>query len=278
VILDGVSPLPAPLDRIVPTFVADLHATFGRELVGAYIYGSVVSGGFDPAISDLDLVVVTEQSTDDIDFDVFDGIVTRLAAREPDWADRLDITFVGRETLATFRSGGPLVEISHDVPLRRIASADDWLETWFLAREADTPLVGPPPGTLIPPIDIGEFLQGVALDVDRLVDKAREDPRDGSVAYRLLTLGRALRSLETGAICSKDEGAAWVSERSPAAAPVIELAQEVRRSAGSRALTTSERAAMLDLMTVLAEQIRRTGPPAVPGWRRPSGTNPMNRR
>src|SRR5207244_1006112 len=141
---------------------------------------------------------------------------------------------------------------------------------WFLARDADTALIGPSPAEPIPPIDLAEFLQGVALDVDRLVDKAHDDPRDGSVAHRLLTLCRALRSLESGAICSKDDGAAWVRERYPDSALAIDAAQAVRRGHGSRAFTAEERVMVLDAMALLAEQIRRTGPPAVPAWRGPS--------
>jgi len=266
-----VSSLPKPLDRILPPLLDDLASSLGTDLVGAYLYGSAVSGGFDATISDLDLVVATARSSDEIDFGVLEGIVGRLATREPAWSDRLDITFVGRDTLATFRDGGPLIEISHDEPLRRIPNADDWLETWFLARDADTALFGPSPKELIPPIDVAEFLQGVALDVDRLVEKARDDPRDGFLAYRLLTLCRALRSLESGAICSKDEGAAWVRERYPGAGPAIETAQAVRRGHGSRAFTAEERGGVQEAMAVVAEQIRRTGPPAVPAWRDHTG-------
>lgn len=261
-------PLLEPLDRILPALVNDLQASLGPDLLGAYLYGSAISGGFDPAISDLDLVVVTAQSTDDFEFGAFEGVVDRVAAREPDWADRLNVTFVGRDTLATFRSSGPLVEISHDEPLRRIPNADDWLETWFLARDADTPLFGPSVTTLIPPIDFAEFIRGAALDVDRLVEETRDDPRDGFVAYRLLTLCRVLRSLETGAICTKDEGASWVAERFPDAGPVIDAAQAVRRGNGSRSFSAEERGAVHNLMAFLAERIRRTGPPAPPSWRR----------
>jgi hypothetical protein len=266
-----VSSLPEPLDRILPSLLDDLASSLGADLVGAYLYGSAVSGGFDATISDLDIVIVTARSTDAIDFGVLEGIVGRLATRQPAWADRLDIAFVGRETLATFREGGPLVDISHDEPLRRIPNADDWLETWFLTRDADTALIGPSPKELIPPIAVGEFLQGVALDVDRLVEKARDDPRDGSVAYRLLTLCRALRSLESGAICSKDEGAAWVIERHPDARLAVDAAQAVRRGNGSRGFTAEERREVQDAMAFLAEQIRRTGPPGVPAWRDHAG-------
>lgn len=265
--LEGTPRIPEPLDRILPPLLEDLRASLGPDLVGAYLYGSAISGGFDPKLSDLDVVVASERPTDELDFGVLEGIIDRLAAREPDWADRLDITFVGRDTLATFREGGPLVEISHDDPLRRVPSADDWLETWFLVRDADTPLLGPSPRELIPPIEFGEFIAGAALDVDRLVAKARDDTRDGSVAYRLLTLCRVLRSLESGAICSKDEGAAWVSRRFPDAAPVIDAAQAVRHAVGSRTFTPAERRAVDELMAILAEEIRRTGPPDVPLWR-----------
>jgi hypothetical protein len=262
-----VPPIPEPLGRILPTLLADLRASLGPDLVGAYLYGSAISGGFDPGLSDLDVCVVTARSTEELDFEVFQGIVDRLAAREPDWADRLDITFVGRATVGSFRSGGELIQISHDEPLRRIPTADDWIETWFLVRDADMALLGPSPRDLIPPITFGEFISGAALDVDRLVAKARDDPRDGSVAYRLLTLCRVLRSLESGAICSKDEGAAFVSERYPGRRWVIDVALALRRGAGSRTFTPVERIAVSELMAILAEEIRRTGPPSVPDWR-----------
>ena len=248
--------LPAPLERIVPAFVNDLRAGLGDDFVGAYLYGSAVSGGFHAEFSDLDVVVVTERSTAEIDFDRFDGIVRGLAAREPDWADRLDITFVGRDTLATFRSGGPLVDNSHESPLQRLSNADDWLLTWFLVREADTALVGPSPRTLIPPIAFDEFIGGAAADVDGLMERALGEAPDAADAYRLLTLSRILRSLETGAICSKEEGADWVARSLPETADAIAAAQRVRMSRGSRSFTSPERAEVGSSLRLLAEQIR----------------------
>ncbi|HJW22003.1 MAG TPA: nucleotidyltransferase domain-containing protein [Candidatus Limnocylindrales bacterium] len=140
---------------LLPAFLDDLRQTLGADLVGAYLYGSAVAGGFEPAFSDLDLVVVTARSVDDLDFGVLAGLVDRLAVREPGWAERLDIAFVGRPTLASFRQGGALVSISHDLPLQRYDDADTWLQTWYLARAAATPLVGPPVGEVIPPIASG---------------------------------------------------------------------------------------------------------------------------
>lgn len=251
--------LPPPLDRILPAFVDDLDSTLGQDLVGAYLYGSAVSGGFDPALSDLDVVVVTERSVDATVFDVFSGIIDRLGAREPDWADRLDIVFVDRHTLAGPRTGGPFLEISHELPLRLLRRADEWLETWFLARDADRAIVGPAPASLFPAIDIDEFLRVLVDDVERYAAAIEDDWGDQKVAYRVLTLCRLLRSLESRSVCSKLEGAEWAAARYPEWAPLVRAAWDVRATRGRRSFTPAERAAMPRLLASLAGEAVATG-------------------
>jgi Aminoglycoside adenylyltransferase, C-terminal domain len=253
---------PPPLDRILGTLIADLRSALDAELVGAYLYGSAVSGGFDAELSDLDLVVATERSVDATPHAVFAGIIERLQQREPDWADRLDIVFIGRRTLADFRSGGPFVEISHPLPLWRLAKADDWLETWFLVREADRALIGPPPSTLIPPIEAREFLATIVGRLDDFVAAPPDDSPDGLLAYRLLTLCRLLRSLESGVLCTKVEGAAWAIAQLPERAPLVRAALEVRSSHERRRFTPAERAGVPALLELLAERARARAPRA----------------
>lgn len=253
-------PVPEPLDRILPPLLADVRARLGGDLVGAYLYGSAISGGFDPALSDLDVVVVTARPTDEIAFDAFDGIVRRLQAREPDWADRLDIAFVGRATLVGFRTGGRFLDISHDEPLRVIEDAADWLETWFLVRDADTPLVGPSARTVIPEIELDEFLVAVRGNLASRVEMALTSVRSGAVAYVVLTLCRTLRSLATHATCTKVEGAAWASDRFPEWTWLIRAALEVRSGAGARDFTPDETAQIPRLLAFLAQRIRQTEP------------------
>jgi hypothetical protein len=251
-------PTPPPLDRILPAFVDDLRGTLGDELVGAYLFGSAVSGGFDPAISDLDVIVVTQSAVDGQPFERFAGIVERLQAREPGWAGRLDIVFIGRSTLADFRSGGgPFLEISHEEPLELKRRGDEWLETWYLARTANWPVIGPPPAELIPPISTREFLDDVVRGVPWFIAPERNKGTDGWLAYRTLTLCRLLRSLESGEVCSKVEGAAWAIERYPEQAPLIRAALGVRAAGGHDVLTAEQRAAMPPLLEFLAAEVVR---------------------
>ena len=235
----------------------DLQATLGQDLVGAYTFGSAVSGGFDPALSDLDLVIVTEGEVDQIDFGKFAGIVGRLAAREPDWAGRLDLTFVGRRTLAAFRSGGPFVEVSHETPLRLYREANDWLETWFLAGDADRPIVGPPASELFPPISFDEFLATVVDGLDEFVGAIQDDTRHEIVAYRVLTPCRILRSLETGRLSSKRDAAEWAAACYPTWSELLRAAWQVRVGRDARPFTPSERSEISRLLTFLVAEAKR---------------------
>ena len=187
--------LPEPLDRIIPALLDDLRATLGDELVGVYHYGSAVSGGFDPERSDLDLVIVTERDVDVIGLEPFAGLVERLAAREPEWAGRLDLVFVGRATLADLPGPGRLLEVSHAKPLH-FEDAADWSETWFLAGDAERPLIGPRAADIFPRITVDEFLRDVVSGFPDFVEAVRDDWPHDSVAYRVVTVCRVLRSLE----------------------------------------------------------------------------------
>jgi hypothetical protein len=221
--------LPAEIAALLPALVDDLRSALGNEFVGIYLYGSAIAGGFDAAASDLDVAVVVARPTDEIDLDVLGGIVERLGLREPTWADRLDIVFVSRSTLATFRDGGPLVSISHDEPLQRYDDADTWLQTWFLVRTADANVIGPPIRDVIPEIGLDEFIAAVTSDAGRIVRRAMaEDVWDGLLAYTLLTVARVARVRETGEIIPKDDAGRWLASHRPRDAAVIETAVLVR--------------------------------------------------
>jgi predicted nucleotidyltransferase len=250
--------LPRPLEAIVRPFIDDLRSTLGPGLVGVYLYGSAITGGFDPALSDLDLLVVTESDARLLDLARIEALHDRLAARHSDWAHRLDIAYVGRETLATFRTGGTVASISHEDALQLYDDADGWLQTWYLARYADAPLLGPPVGDVIPTIERAEFVNAVARDAERIVRRIETDQRPGLLAYTLLTLCRVLRALDDGSITSKQEAGAWVADRMPEARWILDETLVVRASGGRQPFSTPANVAVLALIGQLGSDIRRS--------------------
>ncbi len=262
--MPDVVAMPSVLEPITGPFIDDLQGMLGPQLVAVYLYGSAITGGFEPDLSDLDLVVVIESDARLLDLSRIEVLHDRLAARHPDWTDRLDIAYVGRPTLATFRSGGTVASVSHEDALQLYDDADGWLQTWYLVRHADTALLGPPVADVIPPIERREFVNAVARDTDRIVRRLATEQRPGLVAYTILTLCRVLRALHDGAMTSKQEAAAWVSDRMPDARPAIDEALAVRASGGRQPFSPAGRVAVLALVAELGAEIReRRG--AAPG-------------
>ncbi len=247
--------IPEPIAAILPALVADLEATLADDLLAIWLYGSAVLGGFDAASSDLDLVVATETDAAALDLERLDGVHRRLAAREPEWADRIDIAYVSRATLGSFRAGGAVASISHDEPLQVYDEADAWLQTWYLAREADVTVFGPSAREMIPDITAGEFATAVARNANELIVMAQTDRRPGFQAYLLLTLPRVLLAVERHDVVPKQLAAAEVIRRWPEWQPLLVEALAVRAARGRRALSPGAVASVPAYLEAMAAEI-----------------------
>jgi hypothetical protein len=221
-----------------PTEVLDALASAigdvaGDDLVGLYVYGSYVSGGFDPDSSDLDLVAV-------LDSPVGDDLVARigpvhhdLVRRYPSWSNRLDVVYIGRAGLVGFRDGvGSFAVISPGEPFHLRTDAADWLQSWYLLRETSRPLSGPDPRELVPPISRTEFVEALAGHCELMRRRSRTERSAGALAYEVLTVCRVLHTITTHTDPSKAEAAAWTRRRWPAWAPIIDAALACRHSGG----------------------------------------------
>lgn len=248
--------IPEPIASILPLLVEDLRATLRDDLVAVYLYGSAINGGFDPDASDLDLVIVTEPEAAALDLEALNAMHERLAAREPEWAHRLDLAYVGRLTLVDFRARGSVASLSHDDPLQVTLDADGWLQTWYLVQEADTPIVGPPVSELIPPITAAEFVRAVALDADRVVALDGANPWSGPQTYTILTLCRVILALETGTVVSKQDAAEAIAARRPEWRWLLDASLRVRREQARLPLSPAEQEAAPSLIAELAAEVR----------------------
>jgi predicted nucleotidyltransferase len=266
-------PLPAELAAMLPAFVDDLIATLGDRLVGAYLSGSAVTGGYDVGVSDADVLVVTRDVVSEADFPSLDGVHAGIVERDASWSDRLDIVYVGRHTLRDFRStADPLAVISHDEPLHLEGSIAGWLQTWYLFRETGLRVLGPPPAEVIPAIRDEEFLDAIRWYVGELQAAARQARAPGLLAYSVLSACRALRTIGTGVPCSKQEGAMWARERRPDWAAVIDAASACRLTGGRSGFEDpADRAAAIAVVDAVAAAIG-----VVPHPVRGSSTEPVD--
>lgn len=201
----------------------DLRDVLGDDLVGLYLYGSAVSGGFDPGVSDLDLVTVTRRGVGDLDHAALDAVHRRVVERDPQWANRLEIVYVDERTLADSIWDDPVAVISPGEPFHLSGPAGDWRQNWYLVRETGVALVGSPPDELIAAISRDDFLAAVRAYLEYL-------RRADTLGYAVLSACRCARTLATGEPCSKQEAVAWARERMPEWAWLIDAALADRLS------------------------------------------------
>ena len=60
--------VPAQVSALLDEVAERLPVILGRNLVGIYLYGSLTQRAFDPARSDVDLIVVTRRDLSDAQF------------------------------------------------------------------------------------------------------------------------------------------------------------------------------------------------------------------
>jgi predicted nucleotidyltransferase len=248
----------AETDALLEDLVSRIHRELGDGLVAVYLYGSCVSGGFDPGVSDLDLVAVTAADAGDLDLAGLDRVHHDIVGREPEWSDRLEIVYVGREALRSFRtSAGPLAVISPGEPFHlRHDRLTDWVQNWYLVRETGVTLYGPLAATIVPAVEWSEFVAATARYAGEISTRNLADATARTLAYEVLTMCRAFMTVKTQTNPSKQEAAAWAREQLPDWAWLIEAAVRCRLSRGTVGFDDDgSRAAAAEFIEVIATRV-----------------------
>ena len=119
-------------------------------MVGIYLYGSLISGDFDITVSDIDLVVVLQSALDQRQFRQLQQMHSRVVDDQPQWRDRLELAYISRRALQTFRRATSTIGIiSPGEPFHLVEAGDDWLISWYDLRLNGIALQGPPIESLI---------------------------------------------------------------------------------------------------------------------------------
>lgn len=245
------------VNALLAAILAGLQAVLGDKLVGLYLFGSLTTGSFVPGVSDIDLLAVTQDDIDAQDFQALDALHTRLLAAYPAWDNRLELLYLSRAALATFRTQiSQIAVISPGEPFNIKDAGMDWLSNWYMVRTAGRTLYGPDPTTLIGPISQADFVQCIRdyvaywqTEIDHV--KTRRDQ-----SYAILSLCRAYYTIRHGQQVSKQHAAAWAKEQFPQWADLIDQATTWRLDkAYHNADTAGTQPITKRFVTFMAEQI-----------------------
>ena len=253
-----MQPRDRPPGQLLDVVVSGIKGVLGDDLVALWVYGSAVTGDFDVGVSDVDLIAVTRAGVDPNKLADLGRMHDDLVDRHGEWRDRIEVVYLARATLESFRSStGPVMVISPGELLHvREERPDAWLQNWYLVRKTGITLHGRKPVGIVPAIDWSEFVEATARYADELVHRDRAGAHGGSLAYDILTMCRAFRTVRLDTLSSKAEGASWVAAQMPDWRRLIDAAMECRRSGGRTGLSDDRsREATEKFIRIVADEI-----------------------
>jgi hypothetical protein len=203
------------VDRLLGSLLNRMRRILGQNLVGLYLYGSLVTGDFDPEISDVDLLAVVSSDIDDAQFERLRTMHDDLEARNPAWKGRVEVQYVSTHALQTCKTeSSQIAAISPGEPFHLKEAGREWLINWYIVRERGRALYGMDPKMHIPPITKQEYLQVIREHARMWLEWA--GPGDQyAQSYAILTMCRALYATQHGEQVSKREAACWVQDQFP---------------------------------------------------------------
>jgi predicted nucleotidyltransferase len=222
------------VNDLLATFLVQLKASLDDNLVGLYLYGSLVSEDFDMEISDIDLLAVTSTGITDKEFKKIKKIQDDLVLEHKQWIDRLEVAYLSRSALKTFKTQkSKIAIISPGEPFHFKEAGNDWLINWYSVREKGIVLFGPPTDEIIAPVSKDEFIAGVKRQVADWRDWIKESKAPQSrkyQAYAILTMCRALYTCRHGDQPSKKQAALWTKKELPTWSSLIDNALKWREA------------------------------------------------
>lgn len=209
-------------DDILKRFVGKTQSILRDNLVGIYLHGSVAMGCYNPAKSDLDLIVVVHSGMTDPARRSYMDMVTELDALLP--ADRdadghhsgIEMSVVLRRVCKPFVYPTPF-ELHYsrmhfhrymedpDGYVRTMRGTDKDLAAHFtIIRRRGRCLCGEPTEAVFGEVPGADYLDSIRNDVAGARDEITEN-----TMYLTLNLARMLAYRSEGVVLSKKEGGEW---------------------------------------------------------------------
>lgn len=224
--------LPKDLSELLQAVAADFPAMLRDNLVGIYLWGSLIYEAFDETCSDVDCIVVTRRDLHNREFSELDEWFKEMGEHNR-WVKRMEMRFViDREFLdktsrccGFYHYTGKLVRHGSDGnPIIWMNIGQSGITLWGKEAKLIAPHVSEQCLNEALLLELNYLKEGLASRAGDRSDKAFVYN-----AYAVLTACRILYSALHRTLVSKDQAYTWAMERVPAVwRAVIHAARENR--------------------------------------------------
>jgi Domain of unknown function (DUF4111)/Nucleotidyltransferase domain len=206
----------AQLDALV----RGLRDVIADGLAGVYLHGSLVLGCFNPALSDIDLLVVTDRPLEPEKRRILESLLSE--------SGRVELSFLAARSLRRWRHPAPYeLHFGGAKGLVGPGVDHDLAAHFTVTRHAGIALLGPPAREIFPHVPWADYEDSLRRDLETCGEH-------GGGIYAVLSPARIWATLTERKIHSKASGGAWALERAPREfKPLISRALETYESGTS---------------------------------------------
>ena len=205
------------INKILEELINNLKSILGNNLVGIYLFGSLVWGDFDHNVSDLDLLTVTNNDLSDKEQSDLKQMHDNFAKLHPIWYGRIEVKYFSKRGLRTFKTQmNKISVISPGEDFHTFEIGKNYLLNWYHVQTYGITLYGPDPKTLIDPISHEEFIKANYAEGVEWGEYVKESKGNRNAqSYAVLTLCRILYAVTIGEQPSKVKAARWAITQIP---------------------------------------------------------------
>ncbi|WP_026493966.1 aminoglycoside adenylyltransferase domain-containing protein [Butyrivibrio sp. XPD2006] len=205
---------------ITASFVEKSKEILQDNLVGVYLHGSAVMGCFNPAKSDLDLIVVVKESISNADKRAYMDMVVDLNGKGP--AKGMEMSVAKQSVCRPFVYPTPFelhFSVAHldwyrnnsDDYVSKMKGEDKDLAAHFtIINHRGKCLYGVSIKDTFADVPAQDYIDSIWEDIANAKEEIAENPM-----YLILNLARVLAYLKDGVVLSKKEGGEWALSNIP---------------------------------------------------------------
>ena len=201
-------PTPYPeVNAALAIFLAEVKAILKERFLGLYLYGSLATGDFEPDRSDIDFVGLTDGELPAETIQALEGMHARLYASGSKWLAKLEGAYVPQAMIRRYHPDDPEIPYLNEGHFYMAQQESDWIIQRYVLREQGVVVAGSGLRDWIDPVPVSEIRRSVLEFLhgwwEPMLDHPVRLESDEYQAYAVLTMCRALDTLETGVIASK---------------------------------------------------------------------------
>lgn len=203
------------VNLLLDQLAQNVERILGSNFIGCYLFGSLAVGDFDPATSDVDILVVSLHNLNPSEVEQLSDFHKTLFQSKTAFSTELECFYASKNELQNFVQGSSICyKIDRGSGGLALETLDaDWVINAFSLLNFGITVMGPPVSSLIAPVSI-ENLKSAVQDLLEfwwvpMISEPKKLEHAGYRFYAILTMTRMLATAELNQIVSKNEAAKY---------------------------------------------------------------------